>query len=100
MAAIASRHDNIIVRIPVVPGINDDDINIAKTAEYITSAGISQLELLPYHNLGEVKYGQIGRTYELSEVKTPSEERMAQLADVAKAGAKGSPLEVSVMKSL
>ena len=100
LAALASRHDNIIVRIPVVPGINDDDINIAKTAEYITSAGISQLELLPYHNLGEVKYGQIGRTYELSEVKTPSEERMAQLADVAKAGAKGSPLEVSVMKSL
>jgi len=33
-------------------------------------------------------------------VKTPSDERMAQLADVAKAGAKGSPLEVSVMKSL
>ena len=100
LAALAADHNNIIVRIPVVPGLNDDDINIAKTAEYITSVGISQLELLPYHNLGEVKYGQIGRTYELSEVKTPDEERMAQLAGVAKAGAKGRTLEVSVMKSL
>lgn len=100
LAALAAVHDNIIVRIPVIPGINDDDINIAKTAEYITSVGISQLELLPYHNLGEVKYAQIGRTYQLSEVKTPDEKRMADLAGVAKAGAKGRSLEVSVMKSL
>lgn len=100
LTALGAAHDNVVVRIPVIPGINDDDINIAKTAEYITSAGIGKLELLPYHNLGEVKYAQIGRIYELSEVKTPDEARMAQLADVAKAGAQGRPLEVSVMKSL
>lgn len=100
LAHAAGVHDNIIVRIPVIPGLNDSRENIEQTADCTAALGIKTLELLPYHNLGEVKYEQLGRTYGLSEIKTPGEERMAEIADLARntIGERGT--EVRIMKSL
>lgn len=83
LAAIAEKHDNIIVRIPVIPGLNNSDENIKATAEFVASHGIKKLEMLPYHNLGEVKYGQLGMEYALRDVKTPSDEEMERLVALA-----------------
>ena len=100
LAELAKVHDNIIVRIPVIPGINDSEENVAQTASYISALGIKCLELLPYHNLGECKYGQLGREYTLSDVKTPDKDYMEKLAAAARNAAGEHPLEVSIMKSL
>ena len=100
LAELAKVHDNIIVRIPVIPGINDSEENVAQTASYISALGIKCLELLPYHNLGECKYGQLGREYTLSDVKTPDKDFMEKLAAAARNAAGEHPLEVSIMKSL
>lgn len=80
LAAISKVHGNIVVRIPVIPGINDSLENLRKTADYAAELSIPRIELLPYHNLGEVKYGQLGREYTLSETKKPSEDHMEALA--------------------
>ena len=40
LAELAKIHDNIIVRIPVIPGINDSEENVAQTASYISALGI------------------------------------------------------------
>ena len=45
LAALAEIHDNIVVRIPVIPGINDSTENLQKTAEYAASLGIPTIEL-------------------------------------------------------
>lgn len=100
LVALAKAHDNIIVRIPVIPGINDSEENISRTAALTAELGIGTLELLPYHNLGEVKYGQLGREYALSEIKTPDENRMKEIADIAKTSIGTRETRVSVMKSL
>ena len=84
LAAISKKHDNIVVRIPVIPGLNSSAENIKETAEYTAGLSIKKLEMLPYHNLGEVKYGQLGREYSLSEITSPSEEAMNELADEAR----------------
>ncbi len=97
---LSKVHDNITVRIPVIPGINDSRENIGGTAALAAELGISGLELLPYHNLGEVKYGQLGREYQLSEIKTPDEERMAEIAEIAREAIGNGKTQVSVMKSL
>lgn len=47
---------NIMVRMPLIPSVNDARDNIEHTARYLSSIGVKSIELLPYHNLGSVKY--------------------------------------------
>ena len=54
----------VIVRMPLIPGYNDDDEAVAAGARFV--AGLENapgLNLLPYHNLGESKYEMIGEDY-------------------------------------
>lgn len=97
---LARVHDNVIVRVPVIPGINDEKENIAETAAYAASLGIKTVELLPYHNLGEVKYGQLGREYALTDVTRPDQAYMAGIAEIAEAAIGERATCVSVMKSI
>lgn len=100
LAALAKAHDNIVVRIPVIPGINDSTENLRKTADYAASLNIPSIELLPYHNLGEVKYGQLGREYALVDTQKPSEEQMNALADEMRNAVGDRNTEITIMKSM
>lgn len=100
LAALAKSHDNIVVRIPVIPGINDSTENLRKTADYAASLNIPSIELLPYHNLGEVKYGQLGREYALADTQKPSEEQMNALADEMRNAVGDRNTEITIMKSM
>lgn len=55
-----------VVRIPLLPGINDDQDSLEKTADYILNDlhnKIMQLQILPYRRLGEEKYESLGLKY-------------------------------------
>lgn len=74
----------MLVRIPVVCGINDDDKNIQNTAEFLSRLPTLQcLELLPYHRLGLSKHLASG--VEQQPFETPSKEKLSHLVDIAKA---------------
>lgn len=73
----------IIPRIPIIPGKNDSEANIAETADFIRSIGLDAVNLLPFHRLGESKYRQLGRTYALAEQTSPPDEQMQQLKSIA-----------------
>ncbi len=75
---LAASGKNIIVRMPVLGGINADEDNIRKTAAYAAKLGIKQMDLLPYHRFGEAKYKKLNKQYEC-EATTPSEEEMQRL---------------------
>lgn len=67
----------IHVRIPVIPGINNDKENLKQTVEFCDSlTKISEIELLPYHRLGVETYRNLKREYALKETVTPSVEEM------------------------
>jgi pyruvate formate lyase activating enzyme len=75
---------NVVVRTPIVPGVNDSDADILAIAEFVNSAGgASAYELLPYHGFGEPKYAKLGRRYRLSDAEPPSPERMMNLREIA-----------------
>ena len=70
----------IFIRIPIIPGINDDDENINATAKYLASLnGFEQINILPYHNIAMEKYKRIGKEYSLNEIKTPPDDRMNEI---------------------
>lgn len=61
----------VIVRMPLVPGCNDDDQAVAAGARFVaTLDNTPELNLLPYHNLGESKYEMIGADYGLHYVES------------------------------
>jgi pyruvate formate lyase activating enzyme len=76
LRALVREHRNVIVRMPVIPGINDDEENTEPMARFLKSAGISRLDLLPYHEIGSDKYRRLHRTYRLDDLKPPSSEQI------------------------
>lgn len=77
--------DKIILRIPIIPSINDDEENLNHLTKFILSLDrIMGIELLPYHPLGKDKYVRLGRDYALSDLKKPSPEEMNKVAEYFK----------------
>lgn len=53
-----------IIRIPLIPGINDTAENLELTAELLKDAKcLKRVELLPYHKTAGAKYAMIGQAY-------------------------------------
>ena len=67
----------IWVRHVLVPGITDKDELLEKLADFIVTLGnVEKVEILPYHNLGEYKWDEMGLDYELKDMEPPSKERV------------------------
>lgn len=71
---LAQSGRNVQARFPIIPGINDDEDNIAKTAECLLSCDVRHVSLLPYHRAGIEKYKSLNRTYKLKKIQSPSSE--------------------------
>ncbi len=70
----------IIIRVPVLKGLNDDEENIQKVAEYLrTCGGIEEINLLPYHKGGEAKRRRLNRLYPSIDFRAPSDERIKEI---------------------
>jgi pyruvate formate lyase activating enzyme len=81
LRALAGVHPAIWVRIPVIPGVNDDDENMAAAATFVHSVpGIRQIDLLPYHPAGEAKFARLGLDYTLHGTPPPDQGRLDALA--------------------
>ena len=62
----------LILRIPVIPNVNDDMDNIAATADFILNemnGNVRTLQLLSFMRLGEEKYDSLGIPYGMEGVK-------------------------------
>lgn len=71
---------NVVVRVPVIPGINAGDDNFRRMAEFLKkySSGC-KIDLLPYHRLGVSKYERLRMGYALPDIEPPSAQRMEEL---------------------
>jgi len=73
---------DVIIRIPVIPGCNDTAENIEDTARFIAELGFTQIELIPYHKMGTSKYAQYGMVYPLDGLEPPSESDLQGLRGI------------------
>lgn len=73
---------NIIVRFPIIPGINDDDENIYQIRKILSNLKkTNEIHLLPFHNIAKGKYRRLNSKNRLENLESPSEEKINQLAD-------------------
>ena len=73
----------VLVRIPLIPGINDNENNLTETGKFL--AGLGQLEgveLMGYHDIAQAKYEALGREYALTGLQPPTEDVLRNAADV------------------
>ena len=74
---------DIVIRIPVICGVNDSEDNIRQSAAYVHKVlPEARMELLPYHSFGMIKYEALGIPYDHPECSAPDKERMDHLKDV------------------
>jgi pyruvate formate lyase activating enzyme len=76
----------IVIRIPVIGGVNNSEENIAASAAYVHDVlPDAKMELLPYHSFGRIKYEAIGMPFDQDAFYTPDKEEMKKLRAVAAA---------------
>ena len=51
------------IRIPVIPGFNDSARDAEGFARVLNRLGVPEVQLLPFHQMGERKYELLGREY-------------------------------------
>jgi pyruvate formate lyase activating enzyme len=83
LVALAAVHDEIWVRVPVVPGVNDDAFNLRQTAALAASLpGVRRVSLLPYHELGAEKRERVGVSGAPFNGASPGPDRMRGFAAI------------------
>ncbi len=81
---LAGSGKDIMVRVPVIPGINDDSKNMENLKKLILDnigPNIKKISLLPYHKTGISKYRKFNRPDLMEGVTPPSKERMNELKE-------------------
>lgn len=77
------------VRHVVVPGITDDENELFHLGEYLsTLTNIKALDVLPYHDMGKVKYKNLGIDYPLEDVEPLPKEKAVWARDIIIKGIK------------
>ena len=71
----------VFVRIPVIPGFNDDPENMAETAAFLRGYDNVVVELLPYHTYGNQKYKQLGMELPMPPFVSPTNAHMQELKE-------------------
>ena len=78
---LAESGSQIFIRIPLIPGINDDAENLAQTAAFIAGLpNITGIELMGYHDIAAAKYEALGLAYPLPNTVPPTEAEMQAAA--------------------
>lgn len=81
---VLERGKPLIGRIPVIPGFNDTKEDMKRFAQYAKDLSIRKLHLLPFHQLGELKYGQLDRSYPWKDFDALHKEDVEEAASYLK----------------
>lgn len=77
---IAESDIPMIVRMVIVPGINDSREEIQARVDFVRSLQVvEQIDILPYHKLGMAKYERLGKSYLHRDLISPEKSYLEDL---------------------
>ena len=77
---LSGVHKNIVIRIPLAAGVNDDEENIRLTIGFLKPLKtIKNVSLLKYHKGGLEKYKNLGKASCFEIYEPPSDKRMEEI---------------------
>ena len=85
---LSQADKEIIIRIPIIPGFNDEKANIEATGKFTASlSDVIRVDILPFNRGGIEKSARLANQNKYMQVDTPSEEQMNSIAkDLSKLG--------------
>jgi len=81
---VVSSGKDVMVRIPVIPGKNDDPENLTAVRDLLTRLkceNLRMINLLPFHRIGKAKYSKFNLPYRMNDTEQPSPGRMKELKE-------------------
>jgi pyruvate formate lyase activating enzyme len=79
---LASLKKKIWLRFVLVPGLSDNEGDISSIARFAADLGnIERVDVLPFHQLGEFKWKELGLKYSLEGLKPPSAETVSRVIE-------------------
>ena len=71
----------MILRLPLIPGLNDDEAGLRTLGAFVKAATPSGgLELMPYHRLGGGKYERVQKEYGLDDLEPATDDDIRRAA--------------------
>lgn len=81
---LTDRHENVVIRIPLIKGVNDTEEEFEKMMEYVSGLRkVNSVHILPFHQLGSNKYELMGKEYEMSEWPDDNDEGVERCRRIA-----------------
>lgn len=79
---LSQIHNNINLRMPIIEGVNADEIHIEKTIDFIKELNIKKVNLLPYHDIARHKYKKLDIVYKDEKMSKPSDGKMQRFKEM------------------
>lgn len=77
--SVLSAGGRVVARMPIIPGFTDDAACVDSNVSRIRELGVTRVDVLPFHQLGQGKYDSLGRAYGLRDVPQLSERDVADV---------------------
>ncbi|MDA8218116.1 MAG: glycyl-radical enzyme activating protein [Dehalococcoidales bacterium] len=94
---LAANHHRVVIRVPVIPGVNDDEENMEEMGRFLVEVRLAaaaaakakatllhpdhlSVVLLPYHKAGVEKYRRLDRRYDLGDLEPATPEALEGIA--------------------
>lgn len=78
---LSDEGHRIVLRVPVIPGINDDEENVRAMGAFAADLPhLERVDLLPYHRIGRDKYRRLGKPCPMPETDPPSDAQIGEIA--------------------
>ena len=83
---LAARKRPVSLRFVLVPGLTDDQEDIAQIAKFVAGLGnVQRVDVLPFHQMGRFKWKNLGIPYTLETVEPASNELVEKTCAVFRA---------------
>jgi pyruvate formate lyase activating enzyme len=83
LGTLNERNKNVIIRIPIVPGITDTEENIDDIQRLLSGMpNLIKVNLLPFHSMAESKYIRLNMPYKLTGLKESDEKRNKEIKKI------------------
>jgi len=81
---LAGMGAKMIIRVPLITDVNDDENEFGKIARFAAGLdGVSEMHILPFHQIGSSKYEMTGSMYEMHDWPEQSTEKAQQCKKLA-----------------
>ena len=80
---LAARGIPMWLRYVLVPGLTDQQEDITALARYAAGLGnVQRVDVLPFHQMGKFKWGELGLEYPLMELEPPAQELTVKVRSI------------------